>query len=473
MQRCKARDFYELPSSRETTPQGFLRAPAKIARTGVQPYSSRELGLDGGDKILKLFRPPEEVAKSARSFESVPMADEHPPGDITADNWKLLAVGDVRDVSMDGDFLAACVIVRDADAISIVRDGKAELSCGYSFNLDMTPGVTPAGEPYDAIQRDIEGNHVAIVDRGRAGSRVRIADRNRGDQDMPKTHRIAVADHKVTDKLTIPGLSFDVELEDAAAKSVQDKFDLHAHGIGAAKDAYDNLMTAHKALQGHAEAMQDRMDEMGAAAEPDGDESDVIEEDDAAFAGAETPEEEAAEKTKTGDRRVGYSKDGRPGFKVRLKRALDEIKRLRATTAQDAIEKAAEERAKVLDAAKVFLAEEFDGKGKSVHEIRLAAIDAAGKDEALAPVVKAQLGSKKLEKLTSADAARAFDTIVAVGGKKTVEDDGGDPDLSRALAGGDDTGGAPAQAYGRDAWLHRSASDSRKKTSGDESRAAK
>jgi hypothetical protein len=40
----------------------------------------------------------------------------------------------------------------------------------------MTPGVSPQGEKYDGVMRDIVGNHVALVKEGRAGADVVVGD---------------------------------------------------------------------------------------------------------------------------------------------------------------------------------------------------------------------------------------------------------------------------------------------------------
>lgn len=462
MRRCKVRDFYPLPSSREVLPgTGFLRAPAKIARTGIQVYSAKELGLDGGpQKLVKLYRPPEEVAKSAKTFESAPMTNEHPPRGVDASNWKLLAVGDVRDVSMAGEELSACVIVRDTDTIGLVQDGKAELSCGYEFNLDMTPGTTPDGQSYDGIQRDIEGNHVAIVDRGRAGARVRIGDRGYDEGAEMTKHRIKIGDRKFSDKIEIPGFDFTLELDDAVAKQVGDKFDLHAHGIGAAKDAYDAAMTKNKQLEAACDALKKQVAEAG---DPDED-GDVDEMDDEESAEMESAETGDSEPKKAADgRRIGYTADGRPTLRHRLKLALDRERRWKkAATDQEALDKRAAERQEAIDAARPFVGDEFEPKGKTVHQIRLAAIDAAAKDEGLAPIVKAQLGGRKPEKLSADDAKRALDTLAALKGVRVeAADDGGDQELSKTLAG---TGGGASRGgpAGRNIWLTRSAADSRK-----------
>jgi uncharacterized protein len=167
-------------TSRTSTSEGYLVAPAKIARTGVQVYRARELNLPGvdGNKEIRMFRPPEEVFSpiSMATFEDKPLADNHPADGITATNWKALAVGDLHDIEADGRYLRARVIVRDKAAIDKVNAGKSQLSCGYLFDADMTSGISPEGEAFDGIQRRIRGNHVALVDVGRAGREVRIAD---------------------------------------------------------------------------------------------------------------------------------------------------------------------------------------------------------------------------------------------------------------------------------------------------------
>jgi hypothetical protein len=66
--------------------------------------------------------------------------------------------------------------VQDADAIGKIERGEfKELSCSYRYTPDFTPGEVD-GVAYDFIMRDIKGNHVALVPRGRAGSDVAVAD---------------------------------------------------------------------------------------------------------------------------------------------------------------------------------------------------------------------------------------------------------------------------------------------------------
>lgn len=111
-----------------------------------------------------------------RTFALAPVTDDHPPGLLTAHNAKEYTVGMSSEVvRRDGDHVAATLMVFDATAVTKMEKGKIDVSCGYECDLERKPGRTPTGEPYDAVQRNIRGNHIAIVYVGRAGStRVRM-----------------------------------------------------------------------------------------------------------------------------------------------------------------------------------------------------------------------------------------------------------------------------------------------------------
>ena len=155
-------------------PNGFLRVDATITRAGIFEYRNP----DG--TVRRELRPPSEVfdAESLASFESVPVTDEHPPKMLDADDaadYSRGAAGEARR-DADGVHVASRLLVTDRNLVAKLDDGKArQTSCGYTCDLDETPGVDPVFGRYDAIQRKIRGNHVAIVPRGRAGSaRVRM-----------------------------------------------------------------------------------------------------------------------------------------------------------------------------------------------------------------------------------------------------------------------------------------------------------
>lgn len=160
------------------TADGYLIATAKSVRTGIQLYAGSEVGMV--DKaVVRVYRPAEEVFADAslQSFSHAPVTNNHPAEAVTADNWAKLAVGEVSTAAKkDGDWVHLPLVLKDAAAIKAVEDGKRELSAGYNCELDWTPGLTADGQAYDAVQRNIKINHLALVDRARAGSQARIGD---------------------------------------------------------------------------------------------------------------------------------------------------------------------------------------------------------------------------------------------------------------------------------------------------------
>lgn len=198
-------------SKRERTPEGFLRAPARIARTGIQQYLASELQLDGDpNRLVNVYRPAEEVfsADSLASFNAVDISDDHPSRLIDPENFSSTTRGVVSSIGeRDGDYVKAVIIIKDADAIKKVESGKVQLSAGYTAEYDATPGTAPCGTEYEFIQRDIRINHVALVDAARAGPTARIFDTQTGGRKMA----LVTLDN---------GRS--IELEDALAAQVED-----------------------------------------------------------------------------------------------------------------------------------------------------------------------------------------------------------------------------------------------------------
>lgn len=150
---------------------GRMRFDARLTRTGVFEYTNA----DGTTR--REYRPPEEVfsPESLASFEQVPVTNDHPPEHLDAATTKSYCVGMTGEsVHQDGDHVRTSMIVFDEATVSAMASGKVELSCGYAVDVVHTPGVSPQGERYDAVQKNIRGNHVAIVDVGRAGPTARV-----------------------------------------------------------------------------------------------------------------------------------------------------------------------------------------------------------------------------------------------------------------------------------------------------------
>lgn len=203
---------------------GFMRVPAKLTRTGVFEYDAP------GGKIVRELRLPEEVFKqvSLDSFYLKPVVDDHPTennGVVDSTNVRRLSVGTVGTVTRDGKFVVADLMIVDSRANEKVEAGKRELSCGYFCDREPAePGATwqdpESGEstPYDYIQRNITGNHVAIVARGRAGPEARISLDAAGDAlQFDSQTQTGVQPQKETMKFTIHGVEFEVSTEIASA----------------------------------------------------------------------------------------------------------------------------------------------------------------------------------------------------------------------------------------------------------------
>lgn len=154
----------------EILPNGWLKAPGRFTKTGVFTYRN----LDGS--LRRELRHPEDVfhPDAMRSFEMVPVTLHHPPVMLDSTNTKQYGRGHTGErLVQDGSHLAGPILVTDEEAIAAVKGGAQELSCGYSCVLEMESGVYE-GEPYDCRQKEIRGNHLAIVGRGRAGPTARL-----------------------------------------------------------------------------------------------------------------------------------------------------------------------------------------------------------------------------------------------------------------------------------------------------------
>jgi len=179
--------FYFPETERTYTPEGYLIVPATISRPGTQTYKAKELVADElslpfnfkPDDAVVVYRPSEEVfkAESIDSFKNIAVTNNHPPEFLNSKNYKKYSVGIVlSDVGSDEKHVQATLKITDYDTINEIKDGKVDMSAGYSSNIYFEDGLTPEGEAYQAIQKDIIGNHVAVVMRGRAGSEVKLKD---------------------------------------------------------------------------------------------------------------------------------------------------------------------------------------------------------------------------------------------------------------------------------------------------------
>jgi uncharacterized protein len=185
---------------------GSLVAEVPCARTGIQTYTAAEAGAPQGftGDTVRIYRPEDEVFSrdSLASYAAAPVTVNHPAQMVDASNWRKLGVGEINgDIARDGERVRVPLIVRDAAAVKAAQTTHRQLSMGYTCKLDWTAGTTPGGEAFDAVQREIRINHIALVPVARGGPELRIVDERPQELKM----KITIGDAK------------DVDLSDGAA----------------------------------------------------------------------------------------------------------------------------------------------------------------------------------------------------------------------------------------------------------------
>ncbi len=153
------------------TPEGFLRAAGRIMRDGWLQYSD-------GQETWGEFRSADEVDKSLDSFRNLPITVGHPDAFLTPDNVDQFQVGQLgsniaRDPELK-DHILSDVLITGRKGLDAIQDGVVELSIGFSAVVIPERGTDAHGRAFRFVQTDIRGNHVAIVERGRAGKDARL-----------------------------------------------------------------------------------------------------------------------------------------------------------------------------------------------------------------------------------------------------------------------------------------------------------
>lgn len=170
-----------------TTPEGYGYVKARVARDGIQQYMGYEVSSAhfDYDAIVNVFRGADEVGspEALASYNNKPLTNEHPYEGVTLENWGELAVGncsnDAALIEIDGvSYVEVTLWVMHKDGIAAIKAGKRELSVGYICDVEIRTGTFPRGDgtlvQFDAEQKNIRVNHVALVNRGRAGAECAI-----------------------------------------------------------------------------------------------------------------------------------------------------------------------------------------------------------------------------------------------------------------------------------------------------------
>ena len=200
---------------------------ANISKANVCPYRGSEipgweqLGLER-DRIYNLLRDPEELKKAAPTLNGVQLLHKHVA--VNADDHRPYdTVGSLgTDADFDGEYLKNSLFVNAKSAIDGIESGaKRELSAGYHYKPDMTPGNF-RGTRYDGVMRDIVFNHVALVEDGRAGPDVVIGDSR---ENVMKPTRFAAVILAATASHIAPLLAMDskVQINSSAFKGLSPK----------------------------------------------------------------------------------------------------------------------------------------------------------------------------------------------------------------------------------------------------------
>lgn len=128
-------------------------------------------------QVWREYRPMAEVfsANSIDSLAGASVTDDHPQDFVDIYNARELNRGTVLRAWQDGALMRVRVVIRDAELIQKIRDGKVELSCGYSAVVVPGDGTHPSEGEYQATQTQIVHNHLAVVDAARAGPVARLA----------------------------------------------------------------------------------------------------------------------------------------------------------------------------------------------------------------------------------------------------------------------------------------------------------
>lgn len=270
LRRVRRFDLFRLdlaPSSRRRDTDGCLVTRGRVARTGIQEYD------DGLGGRRREYRPADEVGapEAVASFDGVAITDLHPEaGLVTPTTYRALARGHIQSPSFTDGWLEADFFIADEELARKVEAGeRVEISAGYTAELDETPGTTPEGEPYDAVQRSPRGNHAALLPAGtaRAGREARLILDSTGAQIAPTEDRVEEEEKKTSEEEAAPP----PEEEDPKDDVVALKRDL-----AAAKKELDSLRRSLDEARAMADAQRDRADKLEAAAKGASEKTDSI-----------------------------------------------------------------------------------------------------------------------------------------------------------------------------------------------------
>ena len=186
-------------TERHKDENGYLYVDkSPILRAGILEYYGSELLPEGADdvdgvkvdpdKIYKVYIPEEEIRKGAETFKMIPITDDHTWLGDDGEDAKDYQVGMTgENVYVEDGFLYVPLKFTGKDIVDEVESHeKEELSSSYYNRFEKSKN-----SEYDFIARDIKGNHLALVDKGRCGSAVRVLNSKIGVNQMAVKAKIA------------------------------------------------------------------------------------------------------------------------------------------------------------------------------------------------------------------------------------------------------------------------------------------
>ena len=197
-------------STRTITDEGYLNVTAYAGRAGVQIYGPgdavyEQRPVELKDAIaIRLLRPVKEVfaEDSLKTYPLKPTTINHPPESVIADNIKKYSVGVIKNAEKYYNSVKTDLVIQDSTAIRTVEAGKNQVSLGYSADINWSGGVDPDFGDYDGVMTNIKINHLAIVDRARAGADYRLLDAAKNNQSNEETEQMST---ELKDALTENG----------------------------------------------------------------------------------------------------------------------------------------------------------------------------------------------------------------------------------------------------------------------------
>lgn len=237
------------------TSEGYLTVKAPITRPGVFPYLKQDGGVEMEAKL------PEELfsERTIKSANAKPVTDDHPTEAVTAANYSQYAKGlthtdaEVRDKKLYISFT-----ITDSATIKKVKDGKRELSIGFLADVSKENGEYE-GMTYDSVQRNMEINHLAIVEKGRAGSTIAIRNDSMAYMiDSDDKNKKKKGGNKTMAKLVIDSAEFEV---DSAVKLKVDALEAQLDAANGKVSGLDKLTGERDALKTQLAAKEKELSE--------------------------------------------------------------------------------------------------------------------------------------------------------------------------------------------------------------------